>query len=132
MEEKGRASVRLALGRDIHIGHAQSLALVDKGKHAEAIGVGEAFQRDAEGLLGGGRLGRSILRVRREDEGENKGNEKGLFQLSQSRLSLESWRVRIWPRILTMGRGSKVASEPVCKRPRGCYPLVAAPIGGAI
>ena len=51
MQQEDSPPIRLAIGRRIHIGHAQRLALMHDRQHVEGIGVGEAFERDAEGLL---------------------------------------------------------------------------------
>ena len=42
----------VALGRHIHIGHAQRLARMRDRQHVDRVRIGEAFERDAEGLLG--------------------------------------------------------------------------------
>ena len=52
MQQEDGAAIRLALGRHIHIGHAQRLALMHDRQHVDRIRIGEAFERDAERLLG--------------------------------------------------------------------------------
>ena len=43
------AAVRLRR-RDVHIGHAELLAVIDDGKEMHGVGIGKAFKRDAIGL----------------------------------------------------------------------------------
>ena len=52
MQEEHRASVRITFRRHIHIGHGQPLAVARDHEHVYRIGIGEAFERDAEPLLG--------------------------------------------------------------------------------
>ena len=50
MQQHHGAAVRLLRPRDVHIGHAQLLAVIDDGQQADRIGIGEAFEIDAIGL----------------------------------------------------------------------------------
>ncbi len=97
MEEKGGAAVGGTVRRHIHIGHAQPLAVLGEREHADRIGVGEAFESDAEGLLGAGTLCSPFLGTwrARGRHSEEKGEANGSFQGSQCHLSndaLAGWR----------------------------------------
>ena len=53
MQQDDGAAVGVALGRHVHIGHAELFALLGEGKQVDGIRIGKSLQRDAERLGGG-------------------------------------------------------------------------------
>ncbi len=88
MQQNDGAAVGVALGRHIHIGHAELFALLGEGKQVDGIGIGKSFQRDAERLGGGDGLGGPVFGLggagRQEHDNTKTESTQGI---SQGRLS---------------------------------------------
>ncbi|MGY4488836.1 hypothetical protein ACVWWR_008027 [Bradyrhizobium sp. LM3.2] len=72
MQQHHGAAVR-PRSRNIHIGHAELLAVIGHRQQLHGVGIGKAFERDAVGLARGG-VGGASGGERRGDEG---GGERG-------------------------------------------------------